>query len=95
MTGVQTCALPILLSYRRMRLPRLLELILAYVPAAAFAAIVVPGVVSPGGHLRLAFSNLYFYAAVACAVSALITRSLLATIVVGVASAVVLKQLVG
>lgn len=83
------------LSYRRVRLPRLVELILEYVPAAAFAAIVVPGVVSPGGHLRLAFSNLYFYAAAASAVCALLTRSLLATIVVGVASAVVLKQLAG
>jgi branched-subunit amino acid transport protein len=84
-----------LLSFRRVRLPRLVELILEYVPAAAFAAIVVPDVFSPGGHLRLAFSNFYFYAAVAAVVSALITRSMLATIVVGVASAVLLKQVFG
>ncbi len=81
-----------LLSARRARLPRLLTLVLEQIPIAAFAAIVFPGVLQPGGHVKLAFSNLYLYAALAAVVSARLSRSLLATIVVGVGAAIVLKQ---
>jgi branched-subunit amino acid transport protein len=82
------------LSARRVRLPRLLVLVLEQIPIAAFAAIVFPGVLQPGGHTKLAFSNLYVYAALAAVVSARLSRSLLATIVVGVGTAILLEQLI-
>lgn len=81
-----------LLSARRVRLPRLLRLVLEQIPIAAFAAIVFPGVLQPGGHLKLALSNLYLYAALAAVAAALLTRRLLGTIVAGVGVAVLLKQ---
>ena len=57
------------------------------------AAIVFPGVLQPGGHLKLALSNLYLYAALVAVGAALLTRSLLSTIVAGVGAAILLKQL--
>ena len=83
-----------LLSARRVRLPRLLVLVLEQIPIAAFAAIVFPGVLQPGGHLKLAFSNLYLYAALVTVGSALVSRSLLVTIGTGVGVAILLKQVI-
>ena len=81
-----------LLSVRRVRLPRLIRLVLEQIPIAAFAAIVFPGVLQPGGHLKLALSNLYLYAAFAAAGIAILSRSLLWTIIAGIGAAIVLKQ---
>jgi branched-subunit amino acid transport protein len=83
-----------LLALRRARLPRIVDLILEQIPAAAFAAIVFPGVVSPGGHLALHASNLYLYAAIPTVGVAVWRRNLLLTIVVGVGAAMVLKGVV-
>ena len=83
----------ILLSLRRVRLPRLVDRVLEQIPVAAFAAIVVPGVVQPGGHLDLHASNLYLYAALATVLATLLTRNLPATIVVGVGLAILLQRL--
>ena len=82
-----------LLSLRRVRLPRLVDRVLEQIPVAAFAAIVVPGVVQPGGHLDLHASNLYLYAALATVLATLLTRNLPATIVVGVGLAILLQRL--
>ena len=84
-----------LLSYRRARLPRLLDHVLGQIPVAAFAAIVFSGVLAPAGHLKLSLSNLYLYAALASVASAALSRSLLVMIAVGVGTAIVLRQLTG
>ena len=77
---------------RRVRVPRLLEQILNAIPTAAFAAIVVPGVVSPRpGGLDLSAGNLYLYAAAAAIVATRFTRNLLVTLLVGVGVALVLR----
>jgi branched-subunit amino acid transport protein len=85
----------IVLSARRVRVPRLVQLVLDQIPAAAFAAIVFPAVLAPHGHLELHASNLYVWAALASVGVAVATRNLLATIVVGVAVATLLRRLVG
>ncbi len=82
-----------LLSVRRVRLPRLVDRVLEEIPVAAFAAIVFSTALAPGGKLDLHLSNLYVYAALAAIATAALTRSVLGTIVIGCATAVVLEQL--
>ena len=80
---------------RRPRLPRLLERCLEQVPVAAYAAIVVPGVLQPGGRADVSFSNLYVYAALASAAAVAVTRNLFAALAAGVGVAILLGYLVG
>ena len=89
--------LPLVLFVLRIRpLPPLADRILDRIPIAAFAAIVFPGVLAPGGDTDLSASNLYLYAAlvttVACSV---LRRSLLTSLLLGVATATVLRVLSG
>jgi branched-subunit amino acid transport protein len=84
-----------LLSVWRLRLPALLDLVLAEIPVAAFAAIVVPGVLAPHRHVDLNASNLYLFAALGSIASAYVLRNLVVTIGVGVGLAIVLRQLFG
>jgi branched-subunit amino acid transport protein len=97
MAGVTYCTrLPLfLLSLWRLRLPELLDLVLAQIPVAAFAAIVVPGVLAPHGHVDLHASNLYLFAALGSVAVTLLLRNIAVTIVVGVGLAIVLRQLFG
>jgi branched-subunit amino acid transport protein len=84
------------LAVRHYKLSPLVKHTLARIPAAAFAAIVFPGVLQPGGHTDLRASNLYLYAAAVTVLAAVaLRRSLLGTIVVGIVTATVLRQLVG
>lgn len=84
------------LTVRSYRMPALLDRILERIPAAAFAAIVFPGVLQPSGETDLHWSNLYLYAAVVTLATALLLRrSLLGTILVGIVTATALRQLVG
>jgi branched-subunit amino acid transport protein len=84
------------LTVRRYRLSSLVGHILACIPAAAFAAIVFPGVLAPAGHTDLHPSNLYLYAAIVTIAAAVALRqSLLGTILVGIATAALLRQLFG
>lgn len=58
---------------------------LQYVPAAVLAAIVLPGILMPHGTLDLSLHNPRLIAGFVAALVAWRTRSLLATIVVGMA----------
>ncbi len=84
------------LTVRGYRVTPLVSDILGRIPAAAFAAIVFPGVLQPGGHTDLRASNLYLYTAAVTVLAAIVLRrSLLGTILVGIAVATLLRQLVG
>jgi branched-subunit amino acid transport protein len=84
------------LTVRRYRISPLVGHILSCIPTAAFAAIVFPGVLQPGGHTELRASNLYLYAAlVTIAAAVALRRNLLGTILVGVTAATLLDQLFG
>ena len=64
-------------------LPRLLERWLAYVPIAAFTAIVVQGTLTPQGELRLDAGNPYLWGAVAATLVSWRWRNVLLTIAAG------------
>jgi branched-subunit amino acid transport protein len=82
----------VMLVTRQLRLPRLLVHIFECIPTAAFAAIIVPGVVSPNhGPVDLSPGNLYLYAAVAAIVATRYTHNLLVALVVGVGVVLVLS----
>ena len=67
-----------------LRLPPLVEHVLRCIPTAAFAAIVVPGVLAPDhGSLDVSLSNVYVYGAVAAVVSTRFSNNLLVTLLVG------------
>ena len=84
----------VVLVTRRLRLPALLEHILRCIPTAAFAAIVVPGVLEPEhGQVDLSLSNLYIYAAAASVVSLRFSRNLLVTLLAGCGVALALSGL--
>ncbi len=57
--------------------------LLRYVPAAALAAIALPGFLAPEGALAISFSNPRLVAGLIAALVALRTRGLMGTIVVG------------
>ena len=46
-----------LLSRTRSKLPKVLDRVLEQIPVAAFAAIVFPNVLQPGGHTEISASN--------------------------------------
>jgi len=85
----------ILVSRRPRPHPRL-ERVIEQIPIAAFAAIVFPGVLQPGGSTDLDPSNLYLYAAlVTVAVAVASKRRVLPTIAAGTLTAVLLRLLFG
>ena len=69
----------------RVRLPPLLEQALRHAPAAALGAIIAPALLLTGGHVDLAPGNHRLLAALVAAVAIWWTRSILWTIVAGLA----------
>jgi branched-subunit amino acid transport protein len=79
----------------RLRQPRWLERALRYVPAAVLAAIVAPAVLQPGSAAATAETAIRVAAALLAALVAWRSRSILVTIVVGMAALWGLGWLVG
>jgi branched-subunit amino acid transport protein len=83
------------LARARAKLPKTLDRVLEQIPVAAFAAIVFPSVLQPGGHTHLEASNAYLWAAlVAVAVAIARPRSLVWPLTVGCVTAVVLHEVI-
>lgn len=74
-----------ILFLARLELPPAVQRALRFVPAAVFAALVVPEVALVGGSLRLTLDNPKFVAALVAGPVAWRTRSALATILTGMA----------
>ncbi len=72
-----------LLLFSRVALPGIVQRALRYVPAAVFAALVVPELVLVQGSLSLHLSNAKLLAGIAAGIVAWRTRSTVATIVAG------------
>lgn len=83
----------LLLLGERVRLPAAVDQALAYAPACALAAIVVPDLVLSGGELRLEAGNLRLVAAIVAAGVFAATRSLVGTIAAGMAVYTALRLL--
>jgi branched-subunit amino acid transport protein len=67
----------------RIKLPPLVEASLNYIPPAVLMAMTVPAVLLPKGELHVSYTNPYLVAAILATAAGLLTRSLLATIAIG------------
>jgi branched-subunit amino acid transport protein len=76
---------PVMALVGRIDLPEGVLRALKYVPPAVLTAIVVPGVLMPAGTVDLSWQNAYLIGGIAAAVVAWRSRSLLATILLGMA----------
>ena len=79
----------------RIRLPPLLRSALSYVPIAVLSAIIAPAVIMPKGVIWLDWSNPYLMAAISAVLTAALLRSLLVTIMVGMATTLLVKLISG
>ena len=75
----------------RAKLPPIVEHALRYAPGAALAALVGPELLTQGGHLQLGPDNPKLLGAVAATLTFLATRSMVWTIVVGMAAFTALR----
>ena len=69
----------------RLRLPRVVETALRYVPVAVLTAITVPAVLMPKGTLEVQVGNPYLFGSLAAILVAWLTKRLLPTIAGGMA----------
>ena len=76
------------------RLHPLLRRLLEYVPLSILAALIFPAVLAPAGKLESPLANIYLWAAVVTSAVLLIGRRPWVAIVIGVATMVVLRQVV-
>ncbi len=67
----------------RIKMPSLLVASLNYIPPAVLTAMTVPAVLFPKGELHLSYTNPYLVAAVVATAAGIVTKSLLATIAIG------------
>jgi branched-subunit amino acid transport protein len=78
-----------------LELPHPVQRALRFVPAAVFAALVVPDIAFAGGSLHLGFDNPKLVAAMVAGPVAWRTRSTLATIAAGMAALHLAERLLG
>jgi branched-subunit amino acid transport protein len=83
-----------LLFSEHFTLSRRLERALKYVPAAVLAAIITPALVLPEGQIELSITNVRLLAGIIAAIVAWRSRSILLTIVIGMAALWTLQQFV-
>lgn len=67
----------------RIKMPPLMEASLNYIPPAVLVAMTVPAILLPKGEWVLSYANPYLVAAVLATAAGFLTKSLLATIAVG------------
>ena len=77
----------------KMTFPTWLEMALKFVPPTVLTAIIVPSVVMPKGEIDFSLYNNYLVAAIAAVIIALVTKSLLKTIGLGMVFFLFLKYL--
>jgi len=80
---------------KQVQIHPLLRRSLEYVPVSILAALVFPAVLAPSSHMESPFTNIYVWAALFTAGVLLWTKRQWLAIVLGVASLVLLRRLVG
>ncbi len=70
---------------RGRKMPPFLEAWLKYVPVAVLAALLLPSLLVEGNQFNLEWNNLYLWAALPAGLTAWKTRSMFATVLVGMA----------
>ena len=87
--------IPVLVALSRRKLPASIERALRYVPPAVLTAIIVPAVLMPTGTIDLSLTNAYLVAGIVSAVVAWRTKSLLLTIIIGMAVMLIWRAIIG
>jgi branched-subunit amino acid transport protein len=82
-------------AWPNLRFPRLVQQALHYVPVSVLTAIVVPGMLMPAGEWWLHWQNAYLLAGLLAILVAALSRNLLATIAIGLASFFLLRWAFG
>lgn len=85
--------LPLLL-FKNFQLPELVLRWLNYIPTAILAALLFPNILIKENQLALSWNNEYLLAAIPSFIIAIITRSLVWTVLVGVLSVYILRNIV-
>lgn len=75
----------------RIRMPRLMEASLAYIPPAVLIAIILPAILLPKGHWDVSLQNPYLTSSIIAAIAGVLSKRLLVTIAVGLAAFFALK----
>jgi len=78
----------------RLRLPRIVEAALRFVPVAVLTAITVPALLMPKGSLQVELGNPYLFGSLAAILAAWLSRRLLPTLAAGIAVFVFWKLVV-
>ncbi len=78
---------------RQFELHPLLRRSLEYVPASILAALVFPAILAPSGKMESPVSNIYIWASLITVAALVLTKRQWVAIVVGVASLVLLRNL--
>lgn len=88
---------PVLVLVGRIPLPEAVFRALRYVPPAVLTAIIVPAVLMPNpeGTIELSLTNAYLVAGIVSALVAWRTKSLLLTIIIGMAVMLIWQALIG
>ncbi|KAF0111266.1 MAG: Branched-chain amino acid transport [Chloroflexi bacterium] len=79
---------------RGRKLHPFVEAWLKYVPVAVLAALLLPSLLVDGGKFKLAWDNLYLWAALPAGLTAWKTRSMFATVLVGMAVVALARLLI-
>jgi branched-subunit amino acid transport protein len=74
-------------------LPPLVVAWLRFVPVAVLAALLLPGITMPEGHIDLSFGNLFLWVAIPAILVAWKTRSFFGTVLVGIGLVALLRWL--
>lgn len=77
----------------RLKIPQIVIDWLKYVPVAVLAALIVPGIITADREIFIALSNTYLLASLPAFLLALLTRSMLVTIVAGMCLVLLLQFL--
>lgn len=84
---------PMLSLSGRIKMPRMLERALGFVPVAVLSAIAVPIMLAPDGELAVTLNNEYLVAGIASIMIIMLSRHLLLTIILGLSVFLILRFL--
>lgn len=79
----------------RLKIPQIVIDWLKYVPVAVLAALIVPGIITADREIFISLSNTYLLASLPAFLLALLTRSMLVTILAGMGLVLLLQFLPG
>lgn len=75
----------------RQKIPPLVTAWLRYIPVAVLSALVVPGILTSDGRLFFSFKNSYLLATIPAVITAVFSKNMVLTIIVGMAAVFLLQ----